>query len=222
MSYTLLWIVLLVALATWLSIARRWKKLEYLAKPAVMVVLLLWLWNMGGFRGHFLWFSLGVVFSLAGDIFLMLPRDLFIPGLISFLLAHIGYLIGFNDTLPPVNVASLIIAAMVAVTAGRIYQRVAAGLSAKKLAALHKPVLAYVTAISLMVVSALLTLVRPEWASWPALLVSGGALLFFISDGLLAWDMFVAPVPQGNLKIIVAYHLGQMGIVLGAALHFLG
>lgn len=221
MSYTLLWIVLLIAFVDWLAVAKQWKKLEYLAKPGVMVALLFWLWSVGGLQGHLLWFAVGIVFSLAGDIFLILPRNLFIPGLVSFLLAHVTYIVGFNATLPPVNVASLIVAAMVAVVAARICQRVTAGLIAKKQYALQKPVLTYVTVISLMVVSALLTLVRAEWGSWPALLVSGGALLFFISDGLLAWNMFVASIAHGNSKVIVTYHLGQVGIILGAALHFL-
>ena len=39
---------------------------------------------------------LGLLFSLAGDIFLMLPRDRFIFGLGSFLMAHIVYIIAFS------------------------------------------------------------------------------------------------------------------------------
>jgi uncharacterized membrane protein YhhN len=38
---------------------------------------------------------LGLLCSLAGDVALMLPRDRFVPGLLSFLLAHICYIAGF-------------------------------------------------------------------------------------------------------------------------------
>ena len=40
------------------------------------------------------WFVVALVMSLAGDIFLMLPGDLFVPGLGSFLLAHVAYVVG--------------------------------------------------------------------------------------------------------------------------------
>jgi hypothetical protein len=42
-----------------------------------------------------------------------------------------------------------------------------------------------------------------------------------VSDSFLAWNKFVAPLPYGRLRVIVSYHVGQVLIVLGAALHFL-
>jgi len=56
----------------------------------------------------------------------------------------------------------------------------------------------------------------------PALLVSCGAVLFLASDGMLAWNRFVAPFPHVRLHIMYTYHLGQFGIMIGAALHFVG
>src|SRR5207249_662545 len=37
-----------------------------------------------------------LVLSMLGDVFLMLPRDLFVAGLTSFLLAHLAYVVGFR------------------------------------------------------------------------------------------------------------------------------
>ena len=37
----------------------------------------------------------GMLFSLAGDVFLMLPQDLFVPGLVAFLLAHLCFIAAF-------------------------------------------------------------------------------------------------------------------------------
>ena len=37
----------------------------------------------------------GLVCSLAGDVFLMLPEERFVEGLVSFLLAHIAYVVAF-------------------------------------------------------------------------------------------------------------------------------
>ena len=46
-------------------------------------------------------------------------------------------------------------------------------------------------------------------------------MLFFISDTLLAWNRFVAPIRHQRVLIMSTYHLGQMGLALGAALQFL-
>ena len=39
----------------------------------------------------------GLLASLIGDVLLMLPQDLFVAGLIAFLVAHIAYLVAFTD-----------------------------------------------------------------------------------------------------------------------------
>jgi len=83
----------LEALALW----KQWLKLEYLAKPAVMIILFLWLWTSTGLNGASLWFGIGILLSLAGDVFLLISLDrLFLAGLVAFLLAHLAYLVGFN------------------------------------------------------------------------------------------------------------------------------
>lgn len=215
------WAALVIALLDWVAVARQWKILEYFAKPGVMVALLLWLWSVGGFSGLLLWFALGLFFSMWGDIFLMLPREQFIAGLVSFLLGHLAYLVGFNQPLPPLNLPGLFMAIMVGLTASRLVRAIVGGLQRSGNASLRLPVLAYSAVISLMLLSALLTLVRPDWDSGDALLASAGAMLFFISDSILAWNKFVTPLPNGRLVVIITYHLGQALIALGAARHFL-
>jgi uncharacterized membrane protein YhhN len=39
----------------------------------------------------------GLLFSLAGDVFLMLPSDRFIAGLVSSLFAHLFYIVAFTS-----------------------------------------------------------------------------------------------------------------------------
>jgi uncharacterized membrane protein YhhN len=221
MSFTFILVALIIAVVDWIAVARQWKTVEYIAKPGVMVALLIWLWSVGGFQGQLLWFAAGLVCSMAGDIFLMLPRERFVAGLIAFLLAHVAYLFGFNATFPPINLVTVILAIMVALVAARLYRSISQGLAASGNGNLKMPVLVYSTVISLMLLSALITLVRPEWSSSSALLVSCGALLFFLSDASLAWNKFVQPLHHGRLIVIVTYHLGQVLITLGAALHFL-
>jgi len=216
-----------IALLDWFAVALSKKNLEFIAKPGVMFVLLVWIWSVGGFSGHMLWFAIGVVFSLAGDIFLMLPNEQFIPGLLAFLCAHLAYIIGFNPTLPPVNFASLTLTLLVALTAAQIYRRLTANTLRAGTKRYKTPISVYTLVIGLMLLSALVTLVRPDppdpggWSVLSSLLVSSGALLFFLSDTLLAWNRFVAPINQARLWVIITYHLGQFGIVFGAALQFI-
>ena len=222
MSFTLIGLALVVAFLDWLAVAKKWKTVEYIAKPGVMLVLLAWLVTVNGFQGYLIPFGLGLVFSLAGDVFLMLPRERFVAGLVSFLLAHIAYIIGFNDTLPPMNLVTLVIAVLVGLVAFRLYQRISRGLTASGNEKLKIPVLVYSIVISIMLLSALFTLVKPEWTAISALLAASGALLFFISDSCLAWNKFVQPLPNGKLIVIITYHVGQILIITGAALHYLG
>lgn len=224
-TYFFLILALIIALVDWFAVAKKWKRLEYIAKPGVMLALLAWIWQVnrvyGGFQPPMLWFAAGIVFSMAGDIFLMLPREQFIAGLVSFLLAHIAYLIGFNTTPPPLNPASLVLFILVALTGLQLFRRISAGLKASGKSSLQIPVLVYAVAISLMLLSALITLLKPDWQTPEAILVSVGALLFFLSDTFLAWNKFIAPLPYGKLRVIITYHLGQILLILGAGLHFL-
>lgn len=221
MSYLLIGVALLVAIADWVAVATQRKTLEYFAKPGVMLVLLIWLWQASGFSGSLIWFGLGLVFSMAGDIFLMLPRERFIAGLVAFLLAHVAYVVGFNQTPTAFNVAGFILAVLVTLVFLRVYRRIAAGLDASGQPALKTPVLIYSLVISVMLLSALLTLAADTWQAGAAILVSAGALLFFLSDTLLAWNKFVTPLKWGRLAVIITYHLGQILITVGAAWHYL-
>ena len=40
------------------------------------------------------WMVVGLVLSLAGDVFLLGSRRWFVPGLVSFLAAHVAYVVG--------------------------------------------------------------------------------------------------------------------------------
>ena len=48
-------------------------------------------------------------------------------------------------------------------------------------------------------------------------LCSFGAGLFLISDGILAWNKFVTPLPHSGLLIMVPYYLAQLSLFLGAS-----
>jgi len=220
-------LLFLVAALDWLAVAKNWKKVEYIAKPAAMLVLLGILTLVNGFSSLLLiCFSLGIFFSLAGDVFLMISyarfsNRWFFLGLAAFLLAHVSYIIGLNS--PLLNVSplwSLGLAVILALTAARILRRIIDGLRQKGLPRLVRPVKLYGIVITLMLLSALLTLNNTAWNTPAAGLVAIGAILFYFSDVLLAWDRFVNPIKRGRLANIIPYHLGQAALVAGVLIQF--
>lgn len=212
------WYVLLLAIVNWIAVERKWVWVEYITKPGTMILLLLWVGLNAPINGLLFWFVLGIVLSLGGDIFLMLPGNFFIPGLISFLFAHVAYIIGLNLDGWLFNWHSTVYFLGIAAISIWLYQRLRSGMAQKDQRALQLPVLFYVLVISVMVYSALMTGWRDSWTGIPAVLVSIGGVLFLTSDGMLAWDMFVRPLSHAPLWVMVTYHLGQMGIILGAVL----
>src|SRR3954454_4551267 len=80
----------------WWSQATAWKALEYASKPTVTALLAAAAVTLDPRSSAAQpWFVAALLFSLAGDVFLMLPGDRFVPGLASFLLAHVLYAVGF-------------------------------------------------------------------------------------------------------------------------------
>jgi alkenylglycerophosphocholine hydrolase len=221
---TILLIVLffLVAATDWMAVARGWKKVEYLAKPGSLVLLLGLLALAGGFRSVLgTSFAAGIFLSLAGDVFLMLSfyrfsDRWFFAGLAAFLLAHVAYITGLNVPLPSVSpLWSVGMALILALTAARILRRIVTGIRQKGLKRLVIPVSAYGAVITLMLLSALLTLYTSDWKTSASGLVALGAVLFFFSDILLAWNKFINPIKNGRLANMILYHLGQFALVAG-------
>ncbi|NJD59775.1 MAG: hypothetical protein C3F13_05840 [Anaerolineales bacterium] len=219
MSIYPLIIALVLAVLNWVAVEKHWKTLEYFAKPGTMLALLWWIGQSAGWGGSMLWFTLGAVFCLGGDVFLMLPEKYFILGLISFLIGHICYVVGFNNSAPYINLLGIVLIVALAIYLGWLYPKLAAGLAEKEKAALKIPVLVYSLVISLMVYSAVLTWTRPGWPMFAALSASIGAVLFFASDSILAWDRFIKRFAHARLLTMITYHLGQIGIILSAILY---
>jgi uncharacterized membrane protein YhhN len=223
MSYYLIGFALIVAAADWIAVAKKWKVLEYFAKPGVIVLLITWLVINDGYQGPTIFFVVGLLFSLTGDIFLMLPDEKFLAGLISFLVAHLAYIRGFLISGFTISTAGIVIIVLVGLVGFGVLRRILNGLKAHHQEKLRLPVIIYAIVICIMLVSALFTMMIPKsgWNFYPALLVSIGAILFFLSDMTLAWNKFVHRVTHGGLLIIITYHLAQIIITLGSGLNFL-
>lgn len=190
-----------------------------------MLLLIVWLGIVSGANQKGLWFMLGATFALAGDVLLMLPRNLFLPGLTAFLLGHLCYILGFNLDAVVIQglgwLYTLIVFISLSAANWQVYRRLEQGLIAKKLSALKMPVLLYSTVISIMVFSALLNPLRPDLELTSVVLSIAGALFFYLSDTLLALDRFVGRIPHAGLLVMTTYHLGQLGILLSVGLYSL-
>jgi uncharacterized membrane protein YhhN len=213
-----IWLTLALIFAALESVAL-WKnlnKLEYVAKPAVMICLFLWLYLSTGLQGLTLWFGLGILFSLAGDILLMISLDrMFSIGLIAFLFAHIAYLVGFQNELMEITAWSVMLIVILALNGVRLIRRIVSTMKAKGQTRLVYPVIVYAIVITVMLYAAMTTITNPAWTTRAAFFVSVGAFLFYISDLILAWNKFVSPIKNGRLLNIAAYHLGQIGLIAG-------
>lgn len=217
----------LVAALDWLAVVRNWKMVENAAKLAAMLVLLVQLGLVSRFASlPPLLFALGIFFSLAGDVLLMvsyarLSDRWFFTALVSFLLAQVAYITGLNTPLPSLSVFwSLILAVVLALTSGRVLRRIVTSIRQKGLRRMERPVAAYGIVITLMLLSAVLTLDNTAWKVSAAVLVTAGAMLFYFSNVILAWNKFIHPIKNGRLLNTILYHLGQVGLVVGILLQF--
>lgn len=204
------------AIADWFAVARDAKRPEYIFKPATLLgvialTVVILQTRHDAWQGQ--WFLVGFVFSLLGDIFLMLPNPRwFMFGLGAFLLAHVCYIVGLNPSAPPALALALLIPCGLVI--GFFERRVIQSLRAAHHSSLTVPVIAYGLAMLLMVFSAWATLFRAEWNDTRRACVIVGATLFLVSDAMLAWNRFVKPFAAAKLAVIVTYHLGQIALAL--------
>jgi len=212
-----------VAAGDWIAHWKNWKVAAFFTKPATLILLIGWSFSVSGWQGNMLPFGLALVFSLAGDVFLMLPGHFFLAGLGAFLLAHLAYLVGFNCTPLTLGLHCAPYAALAVGLSLLMYylllRKVAASPHGKKL---RLPVLVYSATIIAMLLSSWLTWLRPEWPQAAALLVIAGSGLFFLSDSLLAVNRFLKPLPHGQVGVHFTYHVGQFALTAGALLAFAG
>lgn len=156
---------------------------------------------------------IGLTLSLIGDILLIFPSDrAFLAGLVAFLLGHLAYLVTLTLH-GGWGWADWILLALVAVPAIKIY-----GLLKPGLGAMRVPVLVYITIISLMVQRALSTLFVSHFDRPAAWMVATGAVLFYLSDVILAYSRFVRPL-KGLPFSLILYYAGQT--LIGLSTHFL-
>ena len=179
------------------------RNVRFPVKVLSVWALAAWAWLSGGS-----WLLTGALFaSSIGDGFLAQKdgEKWLLPGMAAFFIAHVAYVILFNQHLPegivtnePPQIALLVIAA------------VYLGLISSKLGAMRWPVFAYAVVILAMGCAALTLPAQYVWAAY-------GAIAFIASDMILSLELFVLPENAPARKITsplvwVLYWGGQAAI----------
>jgi uncharacterized membrane protein YhhN len=206
---------LIFAILDWLSVYFQKLRWRWLTKTGAMLCLIAAYTYSGGWLVSF-WFGTGLLFSLAGDIFLLLPPRFFMVGLISFLFTHFVYILALSDPPTPWQPIGFLTVAVLLVIVFFVFRQLSAALQSHPSGRRLKPaVLLYIVTISVMVYFALSTLWNPAWNFSAALLASLGALLFYLSDYTLARQRFIRSSRSGRALVMVTYHLAQFGMITG-------
>jgi len=193
---------------------------HYVLKPLFMVTLMIF--QRQQLKGNFGFFSktiqFGLFFSWIGDIALMIDERypiLFVVGLGAFLIAHVGYALGFIRSITDSGKAlkvgqSILMALPFALFTGFFVFYIKDGIPAD----LFFPVLAYTVVISFMGMTSALRQGHVDQSSFNWILV--GAILFILSDCVIAVNKFYYDFDYDAVLNMTLYLTGQFMITVGS------
>mgnify|MGYP001362881504 FL=1 len=174
----------------------------YLAKPMLMTTLFGYYYLNK--KSDNLFFVLGLLFSLFGDLFLLGSGELyFILGLIFFLIAHVFYIIMVFKILLEIKLKDFMIAGIPYLLLFLILINVLYdGLGSMKI-----PVIIYAMTISFLGVVSLLLFLQSRTKT--SLLLLFGVLIFITSDTILALNLFYEKQSFYPILIMTTYVMAQ-------------
>jgi uncharacterized membrane protein YhhN len=194
-------------LALVLLFERRQRRKLYLPMKTILSLLFIAaaLTQPRPLAAYFQFLMAGLVCCLAGDVLLALPgQKAFRIGLVAFLLGHLAYVLAFVRFSSP---------------RGAVFWGATVGVLAVSafvfrwlepfLGSMRGAVLAYVAAISTMLIAALALAGNTGLAASGRALALLGAWCFYLSDLFVARHRFVAPAFANRLFGLPLYYLGQ-------------
>ena len=200
-----------------LSILLAWP-IHYIFKPSILLMLIGFYLSTANPRNSTLLKAL--LFCWVGDFMIMFAsRDeiYFILGLIAFLIGHLFYIFTFKQlvwqqpsTLLPTQRARYLFP--IVLTGTGLITILYPGLGSLRI-----PVIIYAVVLMIMVSFALLRMSRTTSASFLWAFI--GAVLFMVSDSLLAINKFYTSFEMAHLYIMITYIAAQLLIVKGMATH---
>jgi uncharacterized membrane protein YhhN len=155
----------------------------------------------------------GLIFSWAGDVILEFSKvntNMFVAGLLCFLLAHIMYFTVFITTPGKNTILSSRLWLLLPVF---VYGITLVTFLYRDLDGMKMPVILYTIFILSMLSGAINRREKVNQRSY--LLVLAGAILFVISDSAIAVNKFSLPFESSGIVIMSTYILAQYLIVMG-------
>ena len=213
--WIVLFLLILVIHLTGLQTNSAW--VSGVTKALLLPVLFFFFWHQtyGILNRSITVFGIALVFSWLGDLLLLQGEDpqFFILGLVSFLLAQVGYSYFFFRIMrkEKIRFSGLLFAPVL------IYYATLISWLYPGLGAMLAPVTIYGAVISIMLLLALHLLYMPAVAAgrW----FMSGAILFVASDSALAFNKFYASFASAPLVIMLTYGLAQLFLTSGAILY---
>lgn len=195
----------------------------YISKPVLMPLLMLWMLihedTIDAIFRKCIFF--GLFFSLAGDVFLMFHYEtFFIFGLGSFLVAQILYITGFTFNVArslPWGGRIIMAVPYIFYIIGFLYILYGHIVSDEATRPMLIPVIVYASAIGAMGMTASWRVAATNKKSFYMVLV--GALLFILSDSLIAINKFVVAIPYVAVGVMSTYTTAQFLITKGSLAH---
>jgi uncharacterized membrane protein YhhN len=211
------WIVLfsIILIANIASSLLKNQWLDYVSKPLIVVSIAGYFLSQTSGSSSALkkWMLAALFFSWAGDILLMFQASdplFFLLGLSSFLLAHIFYIIFFGSIMRRERTNPKVWFLLIVL----VYYTPLISFLSPHLHDMKLPVIIYGAVISLMLSLALdmLFISNKPAGRW----MMTGALLFVLSDSVLAINQFYRSFPLAAVIIMLTYGLAQLFIIEGA------
>ncbi len=211
--------------------------LRFCTKPLLMILLIIYYATQvkGNWNAVHKLMVVAFFFSWIGDVALMfvgtegslmgIPKNpnFFLAGLVGFLITHVLYAVAFSkvsdkSAAPLLKRKAWVLLPLIGYMIGLLYLLLPAINGKEETKPFLAPVIVYSTAIATMVVMAINRYGRVNYQSFA--LAFTGALLFMVSDSIIAISKFLHPFEASGIFIMALYVMGQYLIAKGTLAQF--
>jgi uncharacterized membrane protein YhhN len=204
-----IWLIILLFIGYLVLVFFEKEDIASFIKPILVPVLLLSFYTSVKNKGNYKIIG-ALVFSNMGDILLIFEgRPFFILGLLSFLLAHVLFVLIFRSRAGTIKLDFYTVVCSLFILS---YYFFFMKFLWPHLGAMRIPVLAYAFVISGMLWMALQLLRSTSSLRWHIVL---GALFFVVSDSLLSIQLFYSSFELAHFYVMLTYLLAQLLLVYG-------
>jgi uncharacterized membrane protein YhhN len=212
------WVIvfILLLLVNVISIYLNNDFLRSISKPALMPLLAIYFLTetRGTVTPLKAWILLALGFSWMGDILLMFEESnsmFFLFGLSAFFIAQVFYIVFFHNIRMREYIRGNALLLLVVI----VYYFILISIISPHLGDLKLPVRIYGVVLSFMVMLAMHTMFSKNRTAGRWMMI--GAILFVVSDSLLAFNKFYSPFDYAGVVIMLTYGVAQLFIIGGAA-----